>query len=68
MSTRPVFRIGDQVRLKKAHPCGSDRWEITRVGMDFGLRCLGCHHWIMIPRTKFERVVREHWPAEKNKE
>ena len=27
--------IGDIVKLKKPHPCGSQEWEIVRVGMDF---------------------------------
>ncbi len=53
------YEIGDIVRMKKKHPCGSDQWEITRVGMDFGMKCCGCGHWVMLPRTKFEKAVRE---------
>ena len=34
--------VGDIVKMKKAHPCGSDEWEITRTGMDFGMKCCGC--------------------------
>ena len=52
------FQIGDIVRLKKQHPCGSFEWEITRTGIDFGLKCLGCGRRVMIPRPKFERSVR----------
>ena len=57
------FGVGDVVRLKKQHPCGSDRWQITRTGIDFGLKCLGCGRRVMIPRPKFEKSVREHHPA-----
>lgn len=46
------YAIGDKVRTKKAHPCGSKDWEITRVGVDFKLKCLGCEHVIMLPREK----------------
>ena len=46
------YAVGDIVRMKKKHPCGSDAWEITRVGMDFGLKCVGCGRWVMIPRVK----------------
>ena len=53
------FKVGDVVRMKKAHPCGSSNWEITRTGMDFGLRCCGCGHHVMMPRTKFAKAVRE---------
>lgn len=36
------YNIGDIVRTKKVHPCGSKLWEITRVGVDFKLKCQGC--------------------------
>ena len=52
------YEIGDVVKMKKSHPCGSDRWEITRTGIDFGLKCLGCGHRVMIPRPKFEKAVK----------
>ena len=45
------YELGDIVRLKKKHPCGSFNWEILRVGMDFRLKCQGCGHLILIPRT-----------------
>ncbi len=50
--------VGDVLQLKKKHPCGSDRWLVLRVGMDFRLRCLGCGHEVMTPRAKAERSVR----------
>ena len=49
------YQIGDIVKLKKPHPCGSHEWEILRVGMDFRLRCLGCDHQIMVPRKLVEK-------------
>ena len=27
------YNIGDKVRTKKVHPCGSKLWEITRIGV-----------------------------------
>lgn len=53
------INVGDVVKLKKQHPCGSDIWEITRTGIDIGLKCRGCGHRVMIPRTKFERVCKQ---------
>ena len=53
-----TYAVGDVVRMKKAHPCGTDAWEILRVGMDFRLKCLGCGHMVMLPRPKFEKSVR----------
>ena len=52
------FNIGDIVKTKKQHPCGSDQWEITRVGMDFRIKCLGCDRQVLIPRPKFEKSVK----------
>lgn len=53
------FNVGDIVKMRKAHPCGSALWQITRTGMDFGMKCRGCGHFVMLPRVKFERMVKE---------
>lgn len=49
------YEVGDIVKLKKKHPCGSFEWEILRVGADFRLKCMGCGHQIMIPRRQVEK-------------
>ena len=53
------IRPGDILTMKKNHPCGASRWEVLRIGADFKLRCLGCGHEVMGPRSKFERNIRE---------
>ena len=50
--------LGDIAKMKKAHPCGSDRWEIVRAGMDIGLKCLGCGRRVLVPRPKFEKALK----------
>ena len=52
-------RVGDVLELKKQHPCGSKRWQVLRVGMDFKLRCQGCGHELMLPRSKAEKNIRK---------
>ena len=52
-------RVGDVLELKKEHPCGSKRWQVLRVGMDFKLRCQGCGHDLMLPRSKAEKNIRK---------
>ena len=52
------YNIGDIVRTKKQHPCGSKEWEVLRIGADFRLKCKGCDHQIMIPRPQVEKNVR----------
>ena len=64
MIEQTEFKVGDVVRMKKTHPCGSANWEITRTGMDLGLRCCGCGHHVMMPRTKFVKAAREILPKE----
>ncbi len=53
------LRLRDRVELKKPHPCGSRQWEILRVGMDIKLRCLGCGHELMLPRSKAEKSIKK---------
>lgn len=52
------YDVGDIVIMKKEHPCGSNRWEIMRTGIDFGIKCLGCGRRVMVPRPKFEKAVK----------
>ena len=52
-------RVGDVVELKKQHPCGSSDWTVLRVGMDFKLRCNGCGHELMVPRSKAEKAIKK---------
>ncbi len=51
--------LGDIVQCKKKHPCGSDQWEIIRVGMDIRIRCQGCGRVVLLPRQKFEKSVKK---------
>ena len=52
------FEINDIIKMKKPHPCGSQEWEILRVGADFRLKCMGCGHQVMLARTTVEKNVR----------
>lgn len=53
------YEVGDVVRLKKPHPCGSSEWVILRVGADFRLKCLGCEHQVMVARKLVEKNTKE---------
>ena len=55
-------RVGDVLEMKKEHPCkekGSKRFLVTRVGMDFKLKCMGCGHEVMLPRSRAEKNIRK---------
>ena len=44
------LKVGDVIKMKKSHPCGTNAWELRRVGMDIRIRCTGCGHQVMLPR------------------
>ena len=52
------FQIGDIIKMKKQHPCGTNQWEVLRVGMDFRLKCQGCGRQVMLPRKQVEKGFR----------
>jgi hypothetical protein len=47
------------VRLRKAHPCGGTDWQVTRLGADIGLRCLGCGRRVLLERATLEKRLKE---------
>lgn len=53
------FNVGDVVQLKKPHPCGENKWEVMRVGVDFKIKCLGCQRQVWLPRREIERRVKK---------
>lgn len=52
------FYLGDVVRLRKPHPCGSFEWTVVRLGADIGLRCTGCNRKVLLPRRDLERRLK----------
>ncbi|HUG17088.1 MAG TPA: DUF951 domain-containing protein [Thermomicrobiales bacterium] len=50
--------IGDVVRLRKPHPCGSHQWTVVRLGADIGLRCHGCNRRVLLPRRELEKRLK----------
>ena len=52
------FHLGDIVRLRKPHPCGSYECRVVRLGADIGLQCQGCDHRILLPRSNLERRLK----------
>lgn len=58
-STGPLeVVIGDVVRLRKPHPCGSYEWTVVRLGADIGLRCHGCDRKVLLPRRELEKRLK----------
>ena len=53
------IRLNDILEMKKPHPCGSNRFVVERIGMDFKIRCEKCSREIMLPRGKVEKNIRK---------
>ena len=53
------YKVGSIVIMKKQHPCGTNKLEITRVGTDIKIKCLECERSIMLPRVEFNKKVKK---------
>lgn len=54
-----TYKLGSIVIMKKAHPCGFNEWEITRVGADIKIKCVNCGRSIMLPRIEFNKKLKK---------
>ena len=53
------YKLGSVVVMKKQHPCGTNEWEITRIGADIKIKCLNCGKSIMLPRVEFNKKLKK---------
>lgn len=52
------LHVGDIIKMKKQHPCGTNEWKILRTGIDFRLECMGCGRQVMVTRKLVEKNFR----------
>ncbi len=53
------YNLGTVVTMKKSHPCGENKWKITRVGADIKIKCLKCGRSIMLSRIEFNKKLKK---------
>ena len=53
------YKLGSIVIMKKEHPCGYNKWEITRMGADIKIKCINCGRSIMMPRIDFNKKLKK---------
>ena len=53
------YDLGSIVIMKKVHPCGTNKWEIVRIGTDIKIKCLNCGRVVMLPRIEFDRKIKK---------
>jgi hypothetical protein len=52
------LHLDDILILKKPHACGTNAWQVYRLGADIGLKCTGCGRRVLLPRSQLERRIR----------
>jgi hypothetical protein len=53
------YGLGDRVTMKKEHPCGTNAWQVVRIGADIKIKCEGCGRIVMLDRPTFEKRLRK---------
>ncbi len=53
------YQLNDLVEMKKNHACGTNKWQITRVGVDIKIKCVNCNREIMMDRLEFEKKLKK---------
>lgn len=53
------YTLGTKVIMKKPHPCGTNKWEITRLGADIKIKCINCGRVVLIPRIEFNKKLKK---------
>ncbi len=59
-----MLTVGEKLRLRKPHPCGSTDWEVLKTGVDVRLRCLGCQRILLLPREKLLKQIKKRLDAD----
>ena len=53
------YKLGSIVIMKKPHPCGTNEWEVIRLGADIKIKCCNCGRTIMMPRIEFNKKIKK---------
>ena len=60
------YQVGSLITMKKEHPCGTNEWEVVRVGADVKIKCLACGRYVMLPRIEFNKKLKKILSFERN--
>jgi hypothetical protein len=54
-----TYGLGSRVMMKKEHPCGTNAWQVIRIGADIKIKCEGCGRIVMLDRPTFEKRLKK---------
>jgi hypothetical protein len=52
------YNIGDHIITKKKHVCGSDEWEVLRIGAEIKIKCTNCSRELMIFKADLDKKIK----------
>ena len=53
------YKLDDIVEMKKPHACQTNKWQITRMGVDIKIKCINCNREIMMDRLEFDKKLKK---------
>ena len=53
------YKLDNIVEMKKPHACQTNKWQITRMGVDIKIKCINCNREIMMDRLEFEKKLKK---------
>lgn len=62
------YSVGDHLATKKKHVCGSEEWEVVRMGIDIKLKCIKCGREIMMFKADLDKKIKVIHPKVVNPE
>lgn len=54
-----AYKLNSIVTMKKPHPCKTNTFQITRMGVDIKIKCLNCGRSIMLSRVDFDKKIKK---------
>lgn len=54
-----MYQLGDIIETKKSHVCGSNKWEVIRIGADIKIKCLGCERVVLMAKYELDKKVKK---------
>lgn len=54
-----IYKLNDEVIMKKPHACQTNLWLITRTGVDIKIKCKNCGREIMMGRLEFQKKLKK---------
>jgi hypothetical protein len=52
------YSLGDHLITKKKHVCGSDEWEVLRIGAEIKIKCVNCGRELLIFKADLDKKIK----------